>query len=176
MKTLLIFVIGAAAGAFAFYYFQQDKAGSTPEPRAAAEPPAAKSSESTQSLSQKAADKARAARDAVSEKIVEWHLTPDEIKADLKRTGQVVRTKAEEVGSDLSAKTSNARIITVIKAKYTLDKELSARAIEVECAAGVVTLRGSVANPTLIAKAVGLALDTDGVTKVNSLLVIAEKS
>lgn len=170
MKTFLFFLIGAAAGAFAFSWYQQDR----DRPRETARPAPAAEERKTD-LSQKAADTARAAKQAVSDKIVQWHLTPDEIKSDLQQTGQVVRTKAQEVGSNLSTKTSNARIVTVIKAKYALESDLSARAIEVDCDSGIVTLRGSAANPALIAKAVGLALDTDGVVRVNSLLTVVEK-
>jgi osmotically-inducible protein OsmY len=60
----------------------------------------------------------------------------------------------------------------VVKAKYTLDKELSARTIEVSADNGLVTLRGTAPSEALIGKAVGLALDTDGVTQVKSLLTV----
>jgi osmotically-inducible protein OsmY len=173
MKALFFFVIGAIAGAYAFSYFQdKDTAHATAPHTTETAVPAETASPS---LSQKAAASAHSAKEAVAEKLAQWHLTPEEVRADLDHTGQVVRTKAREIGTNLSAKTSNARIVTVIKAKYTLDNELSARAIEVDCDAGVVTLKGAVANPALIAKAVGLALDTEGVSKVTSLLTVSSE-
>lgn len=171
MKALFLLLVGAVAGAFAFSCYQQSN---KPVPPPAAPAPAPASS--SPSLSQRAADDARAAKDAVADKLTQWHLTPEDIKSDLARTGQVVRTKAQAVGSTLSSKTSNARIVTVIKAKYTVDSELSSRSIEVDCDNGTVTLRGTVSSPGLIAKAVGIALETDGVNKVDSRLTVAEKT
>lgn len=170
---LFIFILGVAAGAYGLYYYQNHRA-EAPDKKDASHTSA--TDEKNPSFGDRVRDDVKAAKDAVAAKFVEWHLTSDEIKKDLEHSGQVVRTKAVAVGETVASSTSNARIVAVIKAKYTLDKELSARAIEVDCDKGDVTLRGNVASPALIAKAIALALDTDGVSKVQSLLAVtAEK-
>jgi osmotically-inducible protein OsmY len=108
----------------------------------------------------------------VAEKLVQWHLTPEDIKKDLSGSGEVVRTKAKAAGHSIADATLNAKIKTFINAKYAFDSELSARAIDVECTQGHVTLRGTAPSETLIGKAVALALETDGVIDVKSLLVV----
>lgn len=101
-----------------------------------------------------------------SNRIEEWHLSPDDIRADLARTGEVVRHNTRVAGEAIG----DAAIVSEIKAKYLLDKDLSARDIHVYCDDGNVTLTGTVASPDLIAKAVGQALDTSGVRNVTAKL------
>ena len=169
-KALFLFLIGAAAGAFGYYYVQEKR---TATPATAEAKPLEKSAQPTPTLTERARDEAKAVKNSVANKLTEWHLTPDEIGSELSRTGQVVRTKAQATGETIATATTNARIVTVIKAKYALDQELSARAIEVDCESGQVTLRGNVANTALVAKAVGVALDTDGVSHVTAKLTVA---
>jgi hyperosmotically inducible periplasmic protein len=97
-----------------------------------------------------------------------WHLTPDEVRADLARTGEIVRTKAEAIGRQLS----DARIVALIKAKYVLDRNLSSSSIAVESHGGAVVLRGEVPTSALAGRAVMLALDTDGVRSVAAHLKV----
>lgn len=104
--------------------------------------------------------------DSTSQKIQQWHLTPEDIRSDLSRTGQVVRENSHEAGSKLD----DARIITIIKSRYFLDKDLSAVDIHVDCHDGYVTLSGTVPNDALVGKAVVLALDTGGVRNVTARL------
>lgn len=171
--ALFIFLLGAAAGAFGLYYYQNQSAEAPAKKETA---PSSEAAGKNPSLGERVRDDVKTAKDAVAAKFAEWHLTPDDISKELEHTGQVVRTKAVSVGETVANSASNARIVTTIKTKYALDKELSARAIEVDCDKGQVTLRGNVASPALIAKAIGLALDTDGVAKVQSLLAVtAEK-
>lgn len=173
MKALFFLLVGAALGAYGYYYFLQQQPAEKPSAR---EPVSAQSSaasdEKSPTLADRVRDAGQSAADAVSNKLVEWHLTPEDIGKELERTGQVVRTKATAIGESVSNSASNARIVASIKTKFALDKELSARAIEVDCDQGNVILRGTVASPALIAKAVAFALDTEGVQKVQSLLVI----
>lgn len=173
-KALFFLIVGAAIGAYGFYYLQRQEA----EKAAAKDQTSATATaEKAPTFSDRVRSDVKAASDAVAAKLVEWKLTPDEISKELDRTGQVVRTKATSVGETVASSASNARIVATIKAKYALDKELSARAIEIDCDKGHVTLRGTVSGPTLIAKAIGLALETEGVQKVQSLLAVtAEKT
>ncbi len=112
---------------------------------------------------------APAARSGFDEKMRQWRLTPDDIKQDLARTGEVVRNQADAVG----VKIADARIVAVVKAKYILDRDLSAYDLHVSVNEGRVALSGSVATPDLLGRAVALALDTDGVAGVDSKLAIA---
>ncbi len=155
MKAFLLFLLGVIVGAFGWELYTESK-HTAATPTAALQP----------TLADRAQAGASDLKDTVSTKLVEWHLTADDIRADLAKTGQVVRSNARVAG----AKISDARILTVIKAKYILDHDLSALDINVDCTAGDVTLRGSVATPELIGKAVALALDTDGVLHVTAKL------
>ena len=168
MKTAFIFfLLGAMAGAFALYLYQQ------PEPVAAtaAHPGttlSTKARATAEDVGASTLDTARRVKDSVSDKLAEWHLTSDDIKADLAKTGQVVRTKAAAAGDRIG----DARIVTVVKAKFVLDRDLSALDINIDCKDAEVVLNGVVATPDLIGRATALALDTDGVRLVTSRLKV----
>jgi osmotically-inducible protein OsmY len=169
MKTALIFLLlGGILGAVALNLYNQRENQSQPTN---ASQPAEPSSPADPSLADKARDTASDVKDEINEKLTEWHLTPDDIKDDLAKTGQVVRTKAQAVGG----KIADARIVTVIKAKYVMDHDLSAIDISVDSQNGAVELGGTVASPELIGKAIVLALDTDGVSGVTSKISVATK-
>lgn len=156
-NALIFFLVGAIAGAVALHLYQRSEGrAAASSPRTAPPAPAVRSN-------------AAPAPSALNQKLTEWRLTPDDIKHDLAKTGQVVRTKAAEVG----ARISDARIVAVIKAKYILDSDLSALAIDVDCRNGQVTLKGTVKSPYLIGRAVALALDTEGVKNVVSRLKVS---
>ena len=165
MKTFLIFVIGLIAGAFAFSLYQQRDAAPVTSL-------ADRARDAAGTAATKTRDTAVEMKDAVAEKFSEWHLSSDEIKTDLQRTGQVVRAKAAVAGD----KISDARIVTVVKAKFLLDRHLSALDINVDCTAGEVTLHGTVAAHEFIGRAVVLALETDGVRTVVSKLTVEAKT
>lgn len=141
----IIFILGLAIGAYAMHVYDQRELGSAGY-----------------------AEASGPRQDAVSQKIEQWHLTPEDIRADLARTGQVVRENTHQVGDRLS----DARIVAEIKAKYLLDKDLSAVDIHVDSSNGVVALTGTVASADLIGKAVVLALDTGGVRTVTARLSV----
>jgi len=113
------------------------------------------------------------AKDAVAAKLVDWKLTPADIKADLEKTGRVVRSKAAAVGAKSGEVFDNARVVTVINAKLVADGQLSALKINVDANDHIVTLRGNVGSVELIGRAITLALDTDGVTQVVSHLNVS---
>lgn len=108
--------------------------------------------------------------ESLTNKLDQWHLTPAEIKADLANTGKVVRRKTTDLGESVS----DVRILSVITAKFVLDPELSAMAIDVTVTNHAVTLNGRVKHPGLIAKAVAISLDTIGVITVTSNLTVEE--
>ncbi len=102
----------------------------------------------------------------------EWHLTPEEIRRQLDRAGQVIKREGGALGQRLDAATLDPRIVATIKAKYTLDSALSAWDIAVASREGHVTLSGTVNEPDLVVRAVVLALDTRGVVDVTSTLTV----
>lgn len=159
MKTaLLFFLLGLAVGAIGMgLYSEHDQESAAARAQAAARHAAGQARNAADSL-----------KDSLTAKLEAWHLTPTDIKEDLARTGQVVREKAAAAGETIS----DARVLSVIKAKYVLDRELSARAIDVDVKGGAVVLKGTVDSPDLIGRAVALALDTDGVTHVTSQLEV----
>lgn len=153
-------------------------AGCERPPEKNAEPTAAERAElavknAVTAAAAKTKEVAREVKDLAAAKIVEWHLTPEEIKAEFERTGRVVRSKADAAVAKSGAALGQARIVGVIKSKLVADPRLSARAITVEAAQGTVTLTGTVPSAELVGRAVSLALDTEGVTEVVSLLAIA---
>jgi len=111
------------------------------------------------------------ARDSISAKLHEWRLAPDEVRADLARTGQVVRSRARVAGERIN----DLRIVGTIKAKYLLDRDLSALDIHVQSQDGQVSLSGTVSAPALVGKAAALALDTEGVGNVAARLSVQAK-
>lgn len=108
--------------------------------------------------------------DRIARKLREWRLAPDDIRRELDRAGEVIRRESRALGDRLGGATLDARIVTVIKARYTLDRELSAWDIAVASNQGHVTLSGTVNSPELIGRAIVLALDTEGVVDVVSSL------
>jgi len=154
MRILIGFVLGVIVGAYSIRVYE----GRNSVPPNMSNPPVADTTrEATAGLGE-----------TISEKLADWHLTPDEVKADLARSGQVVRENAQVAGSRIV----DARIDAVIKAKYVLDHNLSARDISVNTTDGVVTLSGTVPSADLLGRAVGLALDTTGVRRVVSQITI----
>jgi len=157
MRGLIIFILGIAAGAYVMHLCDEREMGHGHHGLSLAP----RSDESFR-------DRTDDVRENIADKLRQWHLTGDDIRSDLARGGDVVRAKAKVAGE----KISDARIVAVIKAKYLLDRDLSARDIRVEVEAGSVVLSGAAPSPELIGKAVALALDTDGVQTVTSHLAV----
>ncbi len=134
---------------------------------------AAKTGDAIENAAVKTKEVAIDAKDAVAAKLVEWKLTPSDIKADLEKGGRVVRTKTGTAVAKSGEVFDNARVVTVINAKLVGDSQLSALKINVDADQGVVTLKGTVKSVELIGRAITVALDTDGVTQVVSLLTVS---
>jgi osmotically-inducible protein OsmY len=151
MKTLFILlVVGAIAAAFGWNYYQHNQKPTIGE-RAAA-------------LAERTRAAAEEAKGVVSAKAREWNLTPEHIRDELAKTGEVVRSRATAAGE----KMDDARIVAVIKGKYVVEKNLSSFDISVACDDGTVKLTGWVNSPMQIGRAVELALQTNGVHHVVS--------
>ena len=98
-----------------------------------------------------------------------------DIKRELEHTGMIVREKAKQAGSAISDATANTRTTAAIKAKFFAEPGISAMSINVDTAEGLVTLSGTVASYEQIAKAIKIAMETDGVKKVISTLQVKPK-
>ena len=155
MKILLILLlVGSLAGAFGWRYYQQHQ-----NPSMGDRPVA---------LADRGREAVIEAKDAMVAQAAEWNLTPDNIKAELKKNGRVIRSRAVAVGEVVD----DVRIATVIKGKYVVEKNLSVFDISVECRNGEVKLTGSVDSADQIGHAVKLALQTNGVHSVVSHLAV----
>jgi hypothetical protein len=113
--------------------------------------------------------------DAFKAKLETLDLRADEIKAEMAKTGKIVRRKAQEIGSHAEDAAADARIDAAIKAKYAADSDLSVWSISVSSHQGHVALSGTVPNPEGVGKAITLALEVDGVEDVTSTLEIKPK-
>lgn len=170
MNTLFAFILGIAVGVGGYYLYERREGG------AAVTHPADSAGVQTQPEPQppagdeKAAAESRDLGDRISDKLESWNLTPTDIRRELAETGRVIRNKARVAG----ARIDDARIVSVVKAKYVLDDELKALNINVDCRDGHVTLRGQAPSTEAIGRAVALALETDGVVQVNAALKVAQ--
>lgn len=79
----------------------------------------------------------------------------------------IVRSKDTVVGAPTGS-TDDDVIQTMVKGKLQADSETAKASFDVEAKNGEVTLKGSADNASLIGRAMALALDTQGVTKVSS--------
>jgi hyperosmotically inducible protein len=89
-------------------------------------------------------------------------------RTEWQQTGDTVKAKALKAGE----KIGDAGITALIKAKYVLDRDLSASSITVETKDGDVLLTGTVTSRDLAGRAKALALDTDGVRNVTAKLEV----
>ncbi len=133
---------------------------------------AEKSKDAVNTAVDKTADAAVKVKDAIGDKMTEWKLSPDDLKDDFQKTGRIVRSKSAAAGQRVGEVFDDARIVTAIKGKYLTDNRLSAFAVSVSADKGIVTLSGSVKSLDLAGRAMALALDTDGVTSVVSVLTV----
>jgi hyperosmotically inducible periplasmic protein len=155
MKILLTLVIGVLLGAGGYWIYSQNRNN----PR-------------VQATTQKIESAASNTVDAVQEKLRAFKLSPNDIKEDLARGGQVVRRTAQQAGHAIADATADARTTAAIKAKLLASRDLSAVNISVSTTAGVVTLSGAARSADEISKAMLLAMETDGVREVISTMQI----
>ena len=157
-------ILGIIIGAVGFWFVQK-KAQEHPEAQEryhdAMTNAAAKASETFSNFS-----------DAMSAKLNTLDLSTDQIKDDLKHSGEVIRRKARDIGDQAADATSDARATTEIKAKYMADPHLSVWKISVACNHGHVVLSGTVSATEDIGRAVALALSVDGVRDVVSTIKV----
>jgi hyperosmotically inducible periplasmic protein len=159
MKTLIVLVLGITLGAAAVWFYSTYRN----DPR-------------MRSAEQKVENAVKTTSDAAQEKIRELHLRPEDIKDELARTVPIVRRAASDAGHAIADATADARVTGAIKTKLVASRDLSALNISVNTTAGVVTLSGFVTSPEDVSKAILLAMETDGVSKVISTLQVKPKA
>ena len=108
--------------------------------------------------------------DAIKDKLDSAHLSTDDIKDELARTGKIVREKVQGASAVVADAATDARIDSTIKAKLLRDPGMSTLSISVSTKDGVVTLSGTAKSTDDIRTAVKTAMDTDGVHKVVSTI------
>jgi hypothetical protein len=159
MRTILVLVLGVGLGAAAVWFYSNYRN----DPR-------------MQSAGQKVENAAKTTRDAAQDKLRALHLSSDDIKDELARTGRVVRREANAAGQAIADATADARTTTAIKGKLLASRDLSVLNISVNTTAGVVTLSGFVNSSEHISIAILLAMETDGVREVVSTLQVKPKA
>jgi hypothetical protein len=153
MKVLLSFLAGVLVGVAGHWYYTQPQSKAT------------------------LADAREHVRDGANDlgRSLKETFTADSVKEELARTGKVIREKTRKAGDAIADATANARTTAAIKAKLIQDSGLSAFKISVDTTDGVVTLSGTVSSHEEIARAMTLAVETDGVSKVISTLQVKVK-
>lgn len=107
-----------------------------------------------------------------------WTLSPPSrvdtgnARGEIAGAAKTTAEKAGEAASKIESAVSEGTLTTKIKAKMTLDDLVKARTISVETTGTVVTLTGRVASAAERERAVRLARETAGVTKVVDKLEI----
>jgi hypothetical protein len=150
-RYILVFGLGAAAGAFGYWYFTQGDG-----------------------KDQFAEVHTNALRmgDIVRTKASEGY---EDVMGELARTGMIVRDKAKHAGETVATAATDTRITTAVKTKLVGESGLGSLRIGVETSAGVVTLTGDVAEIGQVSKAVSAALSVDGVSRVVSKLQVTSQ-
>ena len=160
-NVFLVFVTGAVLGAGGHWYLTQPR---------------------SQELTAQAKENLRESSATVRERAanvgesLKQTFDAENIKEELARTGRVVREKVAKMADSVADAAANARMTAVIKTKLVADTGLSAFNINVDTSDGVVTLSGTVSSHEEIAKAMKLAMESDGVHKVISILQVKTKA
>ena len=153
MRIFVAVLLGIVIGALVVWFYQGGQHGSRPA-----------------EFGDHLKEDTQSARDAIAR---QWNkLNTDDIKNELARTGRVISEKAHAAGQGIADATADARITAAIKTKLAADSGLTSFSISVNTTEGTVTLAGSVPTAEHIAKAISIAEEVDGVTKVISTLQI----
>lgn len=106
---------------------------------------------------------------AITARIVEWKLGPEDIKAEFERTGRIERTKPPELGAP-TGPMDGSMITHLVRGRLEGDPELAPLGLSIVVKGDLVTLSGTVHGYDQIGRAVALALDTEGVNKAVSII------
>jgi osmotically-inducible protein OsmY len=99
--------------------------------------------------------------------------------ADVKRKAVTLATRASAkagvAASQVGVTMSEGALTAKIKSKMALDDHVDARAVDVDTSGSVVTLTGVVGSTAARERAVSLARDTEGVTRVVDRLKVRQR-
>jgi osmotically-inducible protein OsmY len=107
--------------------------------------------------------------------MTEWRLSAAEIKSDLERGTPIERSKESTAGAPTGT-TDDTVLETMVKGKLQADSKVGKAMIEVDAQNGAVKLSGSASQAEEVARAMALALDTQGVSKVTSEIKVDSSS
>lgn len=93
-------------------------------------------------------------------------------KQRAREAGRTIGEKAKEAAHQIDEALSDGALTAKIKSKMTLDDLVNARSINVSTTDRVVTLTGTVASARERERAVALAKETNGVTRVEDKLTL----
>lgn len=103
----------------------------------------------------------------IEAKFAEWKLDVDDIQADLAADRPIVRTKS--TAGAPTGTMDKSTLQTAVEGRIKADSELANLKLDVNAEDnGEIELEGKAQNAQQVARAMGLALDTDGVQKVTS--------
>jgi osmotically-inducible protein OsmY len=88
------------------------------------------------------------------------------VRQEAVRLGNRVAAKASVAATKVGGKMSEGALTAKIKSKMALDDHVRGRAIDVDTSGSIVTMTGVVASADERERAVRLARDTEGVTRV----------
>ncbi len=126
---------------------------------------------SVEKAEEKMEEAAKMAKESAEKVVKAMALGAEELKKEMAEKGKIIRKK-EEVGEEATQQIEDSVITSKIKAKYAASPELSAFDISVDTSQGVVNLTGTVDSYGSVAKAIEIALDTEGVKEVEALLQV----
>ena len=105
-------------------------------------------------------------RDVVDRLSVNPTATTGDLREDANDAAREAQRRAGEAADRTGAAATDAAVTSAVKGKFLADTAVSGLKIDVDTNNGVVTLNGTVATKTEADRAVSLARDTDGVTRV----------
>jgi hypothetical protein len=115
----------------------------------------------------RAADRTGDAMQNLSARMQEWRLDEEQIRADIESDRPIVRTK-DAAGAPVGD-VDRSTLKTAVEGRIQADDQLANLRLDVDAKrGGEIELEGKAQNAQQVARAIALALDTDGVVKVTS--------
>ena len=104
----------------------------------------------------------------ISARVSEWRLSSDDIQADIVAHRDIVRTK-DSAGMTATGTIDKSTLEAAVKGRIMADSALADLKLDVNAKRdGEIELEGKAMTAEQVGRAIALALDTDGVTKVTS--------
>ena len=98
-----------------------------------------------------------------------------DVKAGAVKLATRASARATGAAGRVGVTMSESALTAKIKSKMALDDHVNARAVDVDTSGSVVTLSGVVGSAAARERAVGLARDTEGVTRVVDRLQVRQR-